>query len=675
MQPPKHTRAFCALKARAIVLLSVMFSPFFAHAQDAFNIKLGVADMPSLEMSVFPGDSTADAVVLYDYGDVKFEYIDRIGLVSTLKTRMRIKILKESALSRASVSLQYYDGGKYDMEETITSIEGYTYNLQDGQIVTSKLYKKSITNEKLSEFRLAKKFNLPNVKKGSVIEYAYTKMTPLKVQDKPDTWTFQGTIPVNWSEYKIVIPNSLDYKMIMGGYLTLDVHEREPVTVRMGDPSLDGPGMRYRFVVKNAPSFNNEPFITTAMDYVSKIRFELARVAFQGQMVKSYSQTWEQVDKVLQDATWFGVEANKVVFDKELRESLKIMTTDSTARMEAALKLVQKTMKWDETGGLGSKVNVKKAFDNKKGNATEINLMLNGLLRDLGLEAVPVVLSTRSNGRFLEHIPLLEGFNYTICYVRIGDKDYLLDATQPYAKPGILPEHALNGKGRAIPKRGTGYFVDLTPRESKNKLEMVTAEILPDDGIIKGTYSASLGGYEALAWRNEHATDTDQTHLNELKDEFKDWKIEALEIGNKTELLGGVVTIKCKFEAEDENDAPGLFYITPIIAGRMVENPLKTPERIYPLDLSTGITKSFIGNYMLPDGYVVEEMPKTEVVSLPEKGGRFIFQVKQSGNVIQVNSTMTVNKLTFVPDDYPLLREFFSRVVQKHAEPIVIKKK
>jgi hypothetical protein len=202
---------------------------------------------------------------------------------------------------------------------------------------------------------------------------------------------------------------------------------------------------------------------------------------------------------------------------------------------------------------------------------------------------------------------------------------------------------------------------------------MVTADIIPDEGIIKGTYSVSLGGYEALAWRNDHATDTDETHLNELKAEFKEWKIEAMEIANKTELLAGVVTIKCKFEAEDENDAPGLFYFVPVVAGRMLENPLKTPERIYPLDLSTGIAKSFIGNYKLPDGYVIEEMPKTEVITLPERGGRFIFQVKQTGNVIQINSTMSVSKLTFVPDDYPVLREFFERVVQKHAQPIIIK--
>jgi hypothetical protein len=666
----------CRFSVTGVTLLfSFLLAPLFSIAQDDYKPKPGVADLPSLEMTVFPGDSTADAVVLYDYGDVKFEYNDRIGFVSTLKYRVRIKILKESALSRASVSINYYDGGKFDMTESISNIEGYTYNLQDGQVITAKLDKKSITNEKLSEFRMSRKFNLPNVKKGSVIEYAYTKSTPFKVQDKPDTWTFQGTVPIKWSEYNVLIPNFLDYKMIMGGYLTLSVHEREPVTVRVGNPSLDGAGMRYRFIVKDAPSFTNEPFITTAMDYVSKIRFELARVAVPGQIVKSYSQTWENVDAVLQDAAWFGEEANKVVFDKDLREALKATTSDSTARMNAAFQLVQKTMKWDESGGLGSKVNVKKAFENKKGNATEINLMLNGLLRDLGIDVAPVVLSTRSNGRIMEHVPLLEGFNYTICLVKIGNKEYLLDATQTYGKPGLIPEHAINGKGRAIPKRGKGYFVDLAPKESKNKLEMVEAEINPEEGIVKGTYSASMGGYEALSWREEHATDSDQTHLDELKKQFPDWKIQTATALNKTENLGGVVTLKCDFESENENASPGLFYFNPVIAGRMLQNPLKAPERIYPLDLATGFTNSFIGSYKLPDGYVIEDIPKTEVISLPEKGGRFLFQVKQTGNLIQVNSTMTVSQLVFVPEDYTLLREFFERVVQKHAQPVVIKKK
>ena len=134
-----------------------------------------------------------------------------------MDTWVRIKILKESALDRASVALRYHDGDRMDRDERIEDLKGFTYNLENGKVVASALDKKSVKREKLSDVTYATKFNLPNVKKGSVIEYSYTRTTPLNLRDKPDTWSFQGSIPSQWSEYRIVIPHFLVYKMTMGG--------------------------------------------------------------------------------------------------------------------------------------------------------------------------------------------------------------------------------------------------------------------------------------------------------------------------------------------------------------------------------------------------------------------------------------------------------------------------
>ncbi|MNL83774.1 hypothetical protein D3C87_2115090 [compost metagenome] len=60
---------------------------------------------------------------------------------------------------------------------------------------------------------------------------------------------------------------------------------------------------------------------------------------------------------------------------------------------------------------------------------------------------------------------------------------------------------------------------------------------------------------------------------------------------------------------------------------------------------------------------------------LPDKGGKFSYQVRQTGNVIQVNSMIQVSRTRFSPEEYGHLKEFFERVVQKHAQPLVIKKK
>ncbi|MCE6988503.1 DUF3857 domain-containing protein [Dyadobacter sp. CY323] len=625
-------------------------------------------------MTAYVGDSTADAVYLYDSGDVSFLYDDLKGFVMKSKMWVRIKILKESALDRASVGLTYYYGNNFKEQEWIEDLKGYTYNLENGQIVTTELDKKSIKREKSSEYSYTTKFNLPNVKKGAVIEYSYTLVSPMSVRPKPDTWHFQGSVPFKWSEYKITIPYFLDYKMTMGGYLSLHHNKHEPVNVDVGHSRYNGQGMSYRFVVKDSPAFVNEPYMTTEKDYLSKLNFELASITFPGEMSKNFSQTWDDVEKTLEEASWFGGELRKSAFLKDKKEEISKGSYDPLERMNRAYGFIQKYMKWDGYTGLRSGDGGKKAFDNKKGNACDINLMLTSLLRELGLEANPVLISTRAHGHVYQEIPMIESFNYIVSHVKIGEQEYLLDATQPYAKPGLLPEHALNGVGRLIPKKGAGRFIIISPLDLQSKLEMISAKIVPEDGIIKGNYAISYGGYEALRWRDKYSTEPENVFQDDLKKLVPEWQLQNIAVKNKSDDLKGTVSVSCDFEVEDENASPGVFYFNPMLAGRWASNPLKAKERIYPLDLTTGISNSYIGNFTLPEGYMLDEMPKTEILMLPDKAGKFSYQVRQVGSVIQVNSSVQVNKVRFLPDEYDYLKEFFERVVQKHSQPLVIKK-
>ena len=659
-----------------LCLLFFAFNPFTSFSQEKnFKPKLGVIDRESVEMTAYEKDSTVDAVYLYDYGNVHFRYEDRRGIVMVMECWVRIKILKESALDRASVALTYYDGSNYEKEEVISDLKGFTHNLVGNQIVTTPLDRKTVKRERTSDKYWTDKFNLPNVKKGSVIEYSYTRYTPLNLRDKPDTWTFQGSIPFKWSEYKITIPYFLEYKMTMGGYLPLHISERENINISIGDSKLDGPGIAYRFVVKDAPSFVNEPFITTSSDYLSKINFELASIQVRGEVSKQFSHSWENVETTFGTVPWFGGELRKSAHLKPITEEIKKKTSDPEERMNLAYSHLQNHMKWDEYTGLGSKEGVKRAYENKRGNVSDINLTLTTLLRELDLEANPVVLSTRSNGQIYQEIPLLESFNYVVSHVKIGEKEYLLDATQLYARPGMLPEHAVNGVGRFIPKNGAGRFVDLSPKETQSKLEMIQASIDPEEGSIKGTYSISYGGYEALRWRNKYAKELESVYQEDLKKATPEWQIKDIIVSNKTEKLSGTLNVNCNFEAEDANASTGLFYFNPIMTGRWTENPLKSTERIYPLDFTTGMSYSFIGNFRLPEGYALEETPKPEIVLLPEKAGKFVYQVRQMNDVIQVSSSLMLSKLRFLPEEYEILKEFFERVVQKHAQALVIKKK
>ena len=156
---PIRLSGLCRRNVLSIPFL-LFFLTFQAFAQDDFKPKLGLIDRASLEMTAYPGDSTADAVFLYDYGKVTFSYDNLKGLLMTTNIWVRVKLLKESALDRASVAIPHYMGSSYKEQEWIEDLKGYTYNLDNNQIVRTELEKKAIRREKTSDTQTTVKFKI-----------------------------------------------------------------------------------------------------------------------------------------------------------------------------------------------------------------------------------------------------------------------------------------------------------------------------------------------------------------------------------------------------------------------------------------------------------------------------------------------------------------------------------
>jgi hypothetical protein len=88
--------------------------------------------------------------------------------------RIRIKILSEKGISRADIVIPYYIKNDF---ENIIKIQAYTYNFNEtGQQTSMPVDKKSIYTEKRSIYYSLKKFAMPAVKVGSIIEYHYVSV-------------------------------------------------------------------------------------------------------------------------------------------------------------------------------------------------------------------------------------------------------------------------------------------------------------------------------------------------------------------------------------------------------------------------------------------------------------------------------------------------------------------
>jgi len=72
--------------------------------------------------------------------------------------------------------------------------------------------------------------------------------------------------------------------------------------------------------------------------------------------------------------------------------------------------------------------------------------------------------------------------------------------------------------------------------------------------------------------------------------------------------------------------------------------------------------------------YKVEEAPAPVAIALPNNGGKFMFSITNYGNKINLVSQFKIDKTYFLPQEYGNLRQFYTLVVAKHAEQIVLKK-
>ena len=79
------------------------------------------------------------------------------------------------------------------------------------------------------------------------------------------------------------------------------------------------------------------------------------------------------------------------------------------------------------------------------------------------------MLSTRDHGFVNDLYPAINDFNYVVAKANIGDKSYMLDASDPLLPFGVLPLTCLNDKGRVFSLDKPSYWMDLNlPQKEKS---------------------------------------------------------------------------------------------------------------------------------------------------------------------------------------------------------------
>jgi len=660
-----------------IGLLFFSGNPF---AQEKSNVKFGNVSEKDFNTKIYPIDSNASAVVIADIGYSAIEGNTKGWFSLVYKHFKRLHIINKNGYDAANVSISLYADG--DAEEELNKLKAVTYNLENGKVVETKLdVKASVFKDKISKNRVVKKFTFPNVKEGSIIEYEYTITSDFLQNLQP--WEFQGAYPRLWSEYNLALPEFLGYVFLTRGYKKYDINDKklrsESFTIL--DSRGIGASERYQFtanvsdnrwVMKNVPALKEESFTSTIDNHIAKIEFQLSEYR-QPLTYRNIMGSWPKLANDLMEADFFGKPVTKD--NGWLKDIVKPLIEGVKSNKEKAHKIfsyVRDNFTCTNHSDLFAEQTLKNLEKSKSGTVAEINLLLTAMLRYADIEADPVILSTRSNGMTYPLYPLITQYNYVIARIVIDGKTFYLDASEPRLGFGLLPVRCYNGHGRVINK--TADAIDLESDSLMERKSTTVFVVNDEKGNIVGSMLQNPGYYESFNLRERIKEKGKEQLITDIKKAFGTEilvsKFELDSLDKYEEVMG----IKYDFDFTGEKE--DIIYLNPMFGEGYKENPFKSAERLYPVEMPYGFDETYTLQMDVPSGYEVDELPKSMVVKLNEENeGMFEYRISQSGSGISFRSRIRISRAYFMPEEYEMLREFFNLVVKKQAEQIVFKKK
>ncbi|TDO84291.1 transglutaminase superfamily protein [Flavobacterium chryseum] len=648
----------------------------------AQEFKLGKVSIAELQEKVHPKDTAAAAAILYKKGSSKIEYNDNDGFITVTEVETRIKIYKKEGYNWANHSVWYSNNS--DLSEKVYFNDAVTYNLVGGKIEKTKLKSEGTFDEVVDKYRSQKKITMPNVKEGSVIEFKYMVRSPSRMIRE---WDFQTSIPVNYSEFSTYVPEYYSYNPRQKGYIfprvstkknnrsimfiSKERHQGSNARTDFSHDKVDYMETQTTYVGENFPAMKEESFVNNIDNYTSSIQHELSTVQFPNEPLKLYSTDWNSVAKTIYNYDTFGPELNKTgYFENDLKVILAGKDTDEEKIM-AILNHVKSSVKWNGYHGYDCDNGVRKAYKEKSGNVGDINLMLTAMLRYSGLNANPVLVSTRSNGISL--FPNRTAFNYVIAAVETPNGSVLLDATDRFSGPNILPLRALNWKGRLIRKDGTSDEVDLMPSKLSGDNVFITYSV-DAEGKVTGKTRRQYTDYNALVTRGNISSLKEEEYLEKLENRNNKIEISEYSRTNEKDILLPIIETYSFTGSNLCESIGGKLYINPMLFFTNEKNPFKQEVREYPVDFSYPFSDKYNITIQIPEGFTVETLPTPAAVVMEDNLGTFKFNIAANANVLQLTVSHQINEAIVGTEKYEMLKEYYKVMIAKETEKIVLKR-
>ena len=164
-----------------------------------------------------------------------------------------------------------------------------------------------------------------------------------------------------------------------------------------------------------------------------------------------------------------------------------------------------------------------------------------------------------------------------------------------------------------------------------------------EKGNIAGSVQQTPGYYESYNLRNTIKEKGKEQLFNDIKKGFN----AEIEITKSAidSLDNYEEPLRINYEFEVKSEKEDIIYLNPMLVDAWKENPFKSAQRFYPVEMPYAVDETYILRLDVPQGYVVDELPKQMMLKLNEQDdGMFEYRLSESGGAISLRSRIRIEK-------------------------------
>lgn len=649
----------------------------------AQDVKFGKISKQDFEKTKSTIQTDAPAEVLYADGNYKVNFnTNQGGVEQTKKVFYRIIVFDKDKtpddVLKIEIPLHKSSGSDQDK---LLSLKAVTYNLENGKIIEQKVEKKDIFLDKAHKYLDKQTFTFPNVKNGSILEYTYEIVSPFIRQT--DTWYFQGSIPVVTSNFTFQNQEYFNYQQdLRGGFAPkisknskkesftskeggFNVNEFHHKKISSSTYELNINSLTYSLT--NLPSYSREAYVLNPRNMLSSVQFELASFIAPGRTSENYATTWDRIGKDLMDQEDFGRQLNGNNFlDETVNVTIAGKATNNE-KVSAIFEYVKNNFTWNEYHGVTTEKGLRKTFNEKSGNAADINLLLTTMLRKAGLDANPIVLSSLQNGIINYSFPSRSKLNYVIVGVNLENDFYLMDATDKNSQINLLPLRAINDRGFMVNDKGIKEIPLRNSMMTNNKIS-ITAD-LSTDGSLKGQFSNIRDNYFYMFDKNEIAADPKAFE----KDFIEDYNFEITDFKTQDNNQNNI-RHQFKFDDVKVDVAGNKILFNPFLFVANTKHNLNLEQRNYNIEFGAPITNTNTVKIKIPEGYKVESLPTEKQFTMPDQAGGYACKVIEKDGYIIAQAQKVIPYSILPAQYYKPLKDFLTNIINAESQQVILVK-